>query len=81
MQTIFKVFYKKDDELVTVLFDTFASAAGHASVLNGITRFLDVEFKGQDWSHSGGMYIYSKDNSRRIANQFMIDQVTKQGGV
>ncbi len=80
-KTIFKVSYKQDDKLKTVSFDTFASAAGHASGLNGITRLLNVEFKGKDFSHSGTMYIYSKNNTRRVANQYMINQVTKQGGI
>ena len=77
-QTIFKVSYKQDNKLKTLQFDTFASAAGAASALDGITRLINVEFKDTDFSHSGTMYIYSKDNTRQVANQYMIDQVLKQ---
>lgn len=74
----FKVSYKKDDgKMVSQTFETFASAAGHAGALNNVTRLLDVEFSdGQGFSLSGSLYIYSaKDNTRRKANQYLINQV------
>jgi hypothetical protein len=71
----------QNDKLVTLNYDTFAKAAGTASALNNITRMINVEFSdGQGSSHSGCMYIYSRqDNSRRVANQHMINLVMKGG--
>lgn len=62
-------------------FDTFAAAAGYASALTG-TRFINVKFSNGDEtsSISGSLYCYSKDNTRRPCNEYLIKQVTLRGG-
>ena len=65
---------------------SFAAAAGQASALDGITRFIDVNIEyytadgGFAGSHSGSMYKYSKlDNQRQVCNPYMIQLVSQAG--
>lgn len=58
-----------------VNFDTFASAAGHASALKGVV-LINAEFYSPDSSWSATMYIYGKDGVRRVGSQAMVNAVT-----
>lgn len=76
----FKVFYRDQatGSLKRFEFDSFAAAAGMASALDGMTRFIDAEFYNNDSNWSSSMYCYSKiDNQRKVCNPYFVRQVLK----
>lgn len=78
----YSVCYRENDVLKTYQCSTFAAAAGTADALHGIVRLINVTFSNKDGtsSISGCLHIYSKDNTRRIANQYLVNQALKRGG-
>lgn len=80
----FTVTYMKNGAVTNDTFESFAAAAGCASALDGMTRFINVRvtYKGDDtWSHSGALYKYSRlDNKRVACNNFLIGLVLAQVG-
>lgn len=78
MKLEYRVSYKENDQMITKKFESFASAAGCADALNGMTRLLDVNIVyGPGQEHSGTLYIYPKVGYRRQGSKYLIGLITK----
>lgn len=83
-KALYTVAYLVAGQLKRETFETFAAAAGCADALSGI-RFIDVEFyqvddEGGRSSISGSLYCYGRNGTRRVCNQYLVNQATKRGG-
>lgn len=67
----YRLTYKSEDKRVTKIFKSFSQAAGAASALNGIVRMIHAKFFNHEYSHSGTVFIYSKNNTRRVGSPFI----------
>lgn len=78
-QVQFVVSFKKNEKMVSESFKTFAAAAGCASALDGMVRMIDIKASNLDQTSgwSATLYVFSKDNTRRVANQFAVDQTAQ----
>jgi len=74
----FRVVYRNESgQLMRPEFNSFAGAAGHASALNGISRFIDATFNNGTSSWSGSMYHIDRHNMRRVTNEYFLKNVLK----
>lgn len=70
-------------KLVRQDFATFAAAAGCADALDGEVRMINVEFSNVEGtsSISGMLYMYSRNNSRRVGSKHLVAAATKRKGL